>query len=134
MGTLLDEWHQLLETRERLDSQRNTWVRKIWHRVSPGVEIERYNAELRFVERLTFSSFEEIRALLDDVRANHFLGLWPNERNLAYRLACLLQPNNAEIRREAAMDLRLFGPDWDDEAERLEQEAEEIEKKVITSA
>ncbi|WP_199247056.1 hypothetical protein [[Phormidium] sp. ETS-05] len=48
-------------------------------------------------------------------------------RNLAFRLACLQAPQNHEIRRRAAADLRCFGPDWDDEAERLEREADRLE-------
>ncbi len=50
-------------------------------------------------------------------------------RNLTFRLVCLEQPTNATIQRAAARDLRCFGPDWDIIADRLEQEAIQIEQQ-----
>lgn len=90
-------------------------------------DFKRTEAEHRFIEVLTFSSFNEIVAMLDKVLAENWIGLPVWARNMAFRFACLLAPKNAEIRRRAAADLRCFGPDWDAEAERLEQEADSLE-------
>lgn len=84
--------------------------------------------EQRFIELLTFSTYDEIVWLLDRTYAtpDEFLALPVWIRNLAFRLACLQQPGNAEIRERAATDLRLFGPDWDSIADDLDQEAQRI--------
>ncbi|MBI1923182.1 hypothetical protein HYR99_02915 [Candidatus Poribacteria bacterium] len=87
---------------------------------------ERIEAEHRFIEILTFSDFNEIVAMLEVALTNDWLGFPVWARNLAFRLTCLLEPKNAEIRRRAAADLRCFGPDWDEEADRLEREADEF--------
>ncbi len=89
---------------------------------------QRTEAEHRFIEVLTFSNFDEIVAMLDKVFVEDWIGLPVWARNLAFRLACLLEPKNAEIRRRAAADLRCFGPDWDDEAEELQGEVAQIEE------
>ena len=79
--------------------------------------------ENKFIEVLTFSEANEIIAMLDEILATHWLEFPVWARNLSFRLACLLRPGDPEIRRRAAIDLRSFGPDWDTEAERLDQEA-----------
>ena len=48
-------------------------------------------------------------------------------RNLSYRLACLQRPDDADLHREAASDLHSFGPDRDDIAEALAQQADSID-------
>jgi hypothetical protein len=89
---------------------------------------EQVEVEHRFTELLTFSDFDEIVEMLDTVLADHWIDFPVWARNLAFRLACLLEPDNAEIRRRAAADLRSFGPDWDEEADRLVRAAEAIEQ------
>ena len=95
---------------------------------------ERIEAENRFIETLTFSDFNEIVAMLDKALEDDWIGFPVWARNLAFRLACLLERKNAAIRRRAAADLRCFGPDWDEEADRLDREADEfylpMEKQV----
>ena len=95
-------------------------------------DFERTEAEHRFIEVLTFSSFDEIVAMLDKILAEDWIGLPVWARNLAFRFGCLLAPKNAEIRRRAAADLRCFGPDWDAEAERLEEEADSLEAITLS--
>ncbi len=89
---------------------------------------ERLKAEHRFIETLMFSDFNEIVAMLDKALADDWIGVPVWARNLAFRFACLLEPKNAEIRRRAAADLRCFGPDWDEKADRLDREADELER------
>jgi hypothetical protein len=85
-------------------------------------------AEHLFIEQLTFSAFEDIHEMIDIVfYSNDYLAVPVWLRNLAFRLACLLEPSNAAIRRNAAADLRAFGPDWDDRADQIEREADEID-------
>jgi hypothetical protein len=83
--------------------------------------------EHRFLERLTFSSFEEITTMLAEMYSEKYLDMPVWIRNLAYRLACLLEPENPKILREAAYDLFSFGPDWDQEAARLNAKAALLE-------
>ena len=80
----------------------------------------------RFIEVLTFCSFDEIVEFLDWIDAHYWteFPLWA--RNLAYSLASLLEPRNVTIRERAAAGLRSFGPDWDDQADRLEAEAAKL--------
>ncbi len=91
---------------------------------------ERLEAEHCYIEMLTFSRSEEIIDMLDQVMAEDWIGFPVWARNLAFRLACLLDQENAQIRRRAAADLRSFGPDWDDEADRLIEEADEIDRRT----
>ena len=99
-------------------------------------EIDRkIEAEERFIEVLTFSSFGEIVNMIELALSEYWIEFPIWARNLSFRLACLLEAENVEIRRRAAADLRCFGPDWDAEADRLEKEVEEIEirsQKTIT--
>lgn len=89
---------------------------------------DRLELEHQFLERLTFSSAEQIVCMLDGLLAGeHWMELPVWARNLSFRLACLLQPDHAEIRRRAAADLLCFGPDWDKEAAQYEMEARRIE-------
>jgi len=92
-------------------------------------DLESADREHRFIEILTFSSFDEIVDLLDQIDARYWTEFPVWARNLAYRLASLLEPQNAEIRERAAMGLRSFGPDWDGEANRLDTEAVALRRK-----
>lgn len=85
------------------------------------------DAVREFTERVTFASVEEIVGMLDRVLADDWLSLPPWARNLAHRLACLQRPDDAALLRRAAADLLAFGPDWDDQARRLEQRAEDLD-------
>ncbi|MEV4276477.1 hypothetical protein [Actinoplanes xinjiangensis] len=78
-----------------------------------------------FVERVTFATADDIRAMPADVLADDWTAL-PWARNLSYRLACLQQPGDRELLREAAADLYSFGPDWDGHARRLRDAADGI--------
>jgi hypothetical protein len=70
--------------------------------------------EHTFIETVTFASSEEIVDMLHQVLTEDWIGFPVWARNLSYRLACLQRPDDAALRREAAADLRSFGPDWDD--------------------
>ena len=107
MRTLVEKWHDLLEIYETTDD---------------AVEAERL-----FVEQLTFSEPGEILALIKEDYENTHLSLPPWIRNLAFRLACLLAPNDAQLRRQAAIALRLYGPDYARQADDLDEEAAALE-------
>jgi hypothetical protein len=88
----------------------------------------RLYAENRFTELLTFSSFDEIVELLDDVDNNYNqieIPVWT--RILAYRLAYLQRPNDTDFMRRVILWLRLYGPDWDAEADKLETKLKKLE-------
>src|SRR5262245_34738326 len=89
---------------------------------------KKIESERRFTEILTFSNSVEIFDMLNQVLSDDWMILPVWIRNLSFRLICLQEPNNPEIRKRAAADLRCFGPDWDSEADRLEREAAEIEQ------
>lgn len=108
MSQLLDALYEILKTEELT---------------------ERIAAEHRFAELLTFSDSKEIIEMLDQALAQYWIDVPVWARNLSFRLVCLLEPNNAEIRRRAAADLRCFGPDWDAIADGLDREAEAIEQR-----
>lgn len=91
-------------------------------------ESEKIDREHHFIETLTFSSFDEIVDLLNEIDAAYWTEFPVWARNLAYRLASLLEPRNVEIRERAAMGMRSFGPDWDEEADRLEAEAKKLRR------
>jgi hypothetical protein len=80
-----------------------------------------------FVERVTFATADDIRRMLRDVLADDWMALPPWARNLSYRLACLQEPGDLELLREAAADLYSFGPDWDEHAQRLRDMADGVE-------
>ncbi|MEK8106423.1 hypothetical protein NKG94_16590 [Micromonospora sp. M12] len=79
-----------------------------------------------FTEQVTFATADEIVVMLREVLTDDWMALPPWARNLAYRLACLQRPDNPELLREAAADLLSFGPDWDDHAERLKDQANRL--------
>ncbi|MCG5434586.1 hypothetical protein [Micromonospora foliorum] len=86
------------------------------------------NIEQEFVEVITFTPADEIVAVLHTVLDEDWMGLPVWARNLAYRMACLQRPDDVALLREAATDLRNFGPDWDEIAAALNERAESLEK------
>jgi hypothetical protein len=80
-----------------------------------------------FIEEITFATPEDILESLREVLAQDWMAVPVWARNLAYRLACLQCPDDAELLREAASDLLCFGPDWDDLAESLKERAARLE-------
>lgn len=77
-----------------------------------------------FIETLTFADAEAILVMLHELCPNLVDGLLPVwVRNLAYRLALLQRPDDPILMREAAQNLWLYGPDWDDLATDLERRA-----------
>ncbi|WP_224361132.1 hypothetical protein [Hyalangium versicolor] len=89
---------------------------------------ERSEAEHQLVEVLTFSSSHDISEFLDEMSARDFTALPVWLRNLAFRLACLQDPDNPTLLRKAAADLECFGPDWDDKVADLRQRALKLER------
>lgn len=114
MSKLIDSLNQMLEART------NTCESMI-------------EAERRFLETLVFSDIDEIVLLLDIVHERYLLEYPVWAHLITYRLACLLQPNNSEIRRNAVFWIRFFGPDWNGEANKLEDEARNIDAKLDSS-
>ncbi|MFD7396442.1 hypothetical protein ACFV60_15565 [Streptomyces virginiae] len=86
-------------------------------------------AILQFVEAVTFADPDELLAALREVIGEHWPGLPPYARNLAYRMVCLQRPHDAALLREAAHDLLAFGPDWDEEAEELLRRADLLDPR-----
>lgn len=87
-------------------------------------------ADHHFVEVVTFSSPGEIVAMLDRMMDEAYMEFPVWARNLAYRLAVLQSPADIALRRRAANDLLSFGPDWDDHANALIREADDLEKRT----
>ncbi|MEW2635710.1 hypothetical protein AB0903_29755 [Streptomyces sp. NPDC048389] len=81
------------------------------------------------MERITFASANEILGMLDEILTEDWMALPPWARNLAYRLACLQRPDDANLLSDAAADLYSFGPDWDNEADALKQRAAELKAR-----
>jgi hypothetical protein len=96
----------------------------------PG--LTRSEAEYRFVEELTFSSPTAILEFLETALSRDVLLVPVWIRNLAYRLACLQEPNNPSLLRRAAADLSFVGPDWNKVADELIQRAESLQGKDVT--
>ncbi|MGW3324959.1 hypothetical protein [Streptomyces virginiae] len=86
-------------------------------------------AILEFVEAVTFADPDELLVALREVIGEHWPGLPPYARNLAYRMVCLQRPDDVDLLREAAADLLAFGPDWDDEAEELQRRADLLDPR-----
>lgn len=90
----------------------------------PGArEQERY-----FIETLTFAEADAIVDMLHTLSphmVDGYLPVWV--RNLAYRLILLQRPDDPALMREAAENLWLHGPDWDDIAKDLEARANTLD-------
>lgn len=80
-----------------------------------------------FIEVLTFADADEIMAMINETIPDLTGDLPVWARNLAYRLACLQRPHDAEVLRAAGVDLYFHGPDWDDHAEELGRQADEMD-------
>ncbi|MCP2259967.1 hypothetical protein LX15_003678 [Streptoalloteichus tenebrarius] len=92
---------------------------------------QKMSDEYRFIETLTFADADEILVMLhDDFEKGYRFPVWV--RNLAYRLACLQRPDDPDLLREAAADLLLFGPDWDDIAQAMTAKADRIDPEGKT--
>ncbi|MCO8273672.1 hypothetical protein M1L60_24045 [Actinoplanes sp. TRM 88003] len=83
-------------------------------------------ATREYIEQVTFATADDIVAMLRESLGRDWSALPPWARNLAYRLACLQRPDDAGLLREAAADLLSFGPDWDEHAERLKEQANRL--------
>ncbi|MEW1866641.1 hypothetical protein AB0420_00320 [Streptomyces caelestis] len=101
-------------------------------RAIDGADSRQVNEAAReFVEKLTFTTADEILAMLRDVLAEDWTALPPWARNLAYRLACLRRPGDPHLLREAAADLLSFGPDWDTFAWRIENQLHHVRDRTF---
>ncbi|MFI2652631.1 hypothetical protein [Micromonospora fulviviridis] len=76
---------------------------------------------------LTFADADTIMTMIRDTIPDLAGDLPVWARNLAYRLACLQRPHDAELLRAAGADLYFHGPDWDDHAEQLRRRADELD-------
>ncbi|MFI5530200.1 hypothetical protein ACIA8O_16805 [Kitasatospora sp. NPDC051853] len=77
---------------------------------------------------MTFAGADTVLAVLRELCPQYVDGRLPVwVRNLSYRLLLLQRPDEPELMREAAFDLRCNGPDWDDVAAGLLARAEELE-------
>ncbi|TDB74832.1 hypothetical protein [Micromonospora sp. KC721] len=86
------------------------------------------HADHYFIEELTFADAESILAMLHELCPHMIDGLLPVwVRNLAYRLVLLQRPDEPALMREAAQNLWLHGPDWDDIAADLAGRAEALD-------
>lgn len=95
----------------------------------PKPECDGEHREHYSVEELTFADADSILAMLHELCphvADGFLPVWV--RNLAYRAVLLQRPDEPALMREAAQNLWLQGPDWDDIAEDLTRRAGAVER------
>jgi hypothetical protein len=90
-------------------------------------EVREGDLQREFVEELTFASSEDIVDMLRTMLKEDWMALPPWARNLAFRLACLQRLTDTELMRIAAADLVAFGPDWNDFARQLEENADRID-------
>jgi hypothetical protein len=90
----------------------------------PGSHIN--HATREFIEVLTFADADTIVAMIRETIPDLTGDLPVWARNLAFRLACLQRPHDAELLRAAGLDLYAHGPDWDDHAEELRRRAEDL--------
>lgn len=96
------------------------------YRATP--QCDREHHEHYFVEELTFADADVILAMLHELSPHMVDGLLPVwVRNLAYRLVLLQRPDEPALLREAAENLWLHGPDWDDIATALTRQADALE-------
>ncbi|MBM9503612.1 hypothetical protein [Actinacidiphila acididurans] len=94
----------------------------------PTPQCDREHHEHYFVEELTFADADTILAMLHELCPYVVDGLLPVWiRNLAYRLALLQRPDDPALLREAAENLWLHGPDWDDIAAELTRRADALD-------
>lgn len=95
------------------------------NRATPECALE--HREHGFVEELTFADADSILAMLRELCPHVVDGLLPVwVRNLSYRLVLLQRPDEPALMREAAENLWLHGPDWDDIAADLTRRADAL--------
>ncbi|MGW4646322.1 hypothetical protein [Kitasatospora sp. NPDC004289] len=87
----------------------------------PGVHFEEPVTD--FIEIVTFTDADEIVAVLEEVLAEDWgrLPVWA--RNLAFRLAVLQRPHDADLLHTAGADLRCWGPTWHHLADEMVRRA-----------
>jgi hypothetical protein len=91
-------------------------------------ECDQEHREHYFVEELTFADADTILAMLRELCPHVVDGQLPVWlRNLAYRLVLLQLPDEPKPMREAAENLWLHGPDWDNIAADLTRRADALE-------
>lgn len=75
----------------------------------------------RLIELITFSTSDELFAMLDAVQEELFgaFPLWASA--LSYRLLCLMNPDDRALREAAASFLRSYAPDYEEVAARIER-------------
>ncbi|WP_246248075.1 hypothetical protein [Micromonospora maritima] len=95
------------------------------HPERPGSHIN--DATRDFIEVLTFADADTIMAMIRETIPDLTGDLPVWARNLAYRLACLQRPHDAELLRAAGADLYCHGPDWDAHAGELRRRADELD-------
>ncbi|MFJ5776412.1 hypothetical protein [Streptomyces sp. NPDC093094] len=96
----------------------------------PLPQCDQDHREHYFVEELTFADTDEILAMLRELSPHVVDGRLPVWiRNLAYRLVLLQRPDEPALMREAAENLWLHGPDWDDIAADLTKQADAMEAR-----
>jgi hypothetical protein len=96
------------------------------YQVTPECGLE--HREYYFVEELTFADADSILAMLRELAPNVVDGHLPVwVRNLAYRLVLLQRPGEPVLLREAAENLWMHGPDWDEIAADLTRRADALE-------
>jgi hypothetical protein len=96
----------------------------------PTPECGQEHREHYFIEELTFADVDTILGMLRELCPNVVDGRLPVwVRNLAYRLVLLQRPDEPALLREAAESLWLHGPDWDDIAAELTQQADALDNK-----
>lgn len=84
--------------------------------------------ESRFIEELTFADADTLLAMVRELCPNVADGHLPvRVRNLAHRLALLQRPDDPALMREAAANLWMHGPEWDDIAADLDRRADTLE-------
>ncbi|GAA1932942.1 hypothetical protein [Kitasatospora viridis] len=102
-------------------------MKNLMSSVYGGIDPEIPDAVRHFIEEITFAAAEDILPALRGSLTEDWMALPVWARNLAFRLACLQRPDDLELLREAAADLRCFGPDWDEEADALKARAARLE-------
>jgi hypothetical protein len=87
------------------------------------------DAVREFIEMVTFADAEDILSSVREALTDDWMAMPVWARNLAYRLACLQRPRDANLLREAAADLFSSGPDWDHIAQAMRVQAAQLESQ-----
>ncbi|MFI5529718.1 hypothetical protein ACIA8O_14380 [Kitasatospora sp. NPDC051853] len=87
----------------------------------PGVHFDEPVTD--FIEIVTFTDADEIVAVLEEVLAEDWARMPVWARNLAFRLAVLQRPHDADLLHTAGADLRCWGPTWHHIADEMMRRA-----------